>query len=163
MSLPPEAFNAGSLYIAAFAQARSPHMGLLIPDDSSTGTLVHIRVDIDRATSPNWQYQCRRQRIAGEMALTSLLKIRDVGAPAGAVTVDQLRAAAESVPAPENDEFGECGPWVWRVVAILNEQGLLDIDDISALTEEFTTFAAGNTPYARRDRFPNVAVSKFCS
>ncbi|KAJ7115940.1 hypothetical protein C8R44DRAFT_739637 [Mycena epipterygia] len=148
-------FSPGSLYLAAFAQAQAPHVGLLIPKSESTGTLVHIRVD--RGTSPNWQRQVREQKISGDMFLTSLLRIRDNSV--GGITVEQLIASAEKVSVPENDEFGECLPWAMRAVAQLQSDGLLQVDDLSALEKEFREFSEGNRGYARRDKFPNVAIS----
>lgn len=151
--------SPGSLYLVAFAQARSPHAGLIIPEDDSTGILFHIR--IDRKTSPNWAFQVRRQRIAGEMAMTSLLQLCDVSK--GGPTAEQLKEAASTTYVPENDEFGECVPWVFGVIQRLQKMDLLSVVDIHALQAEFEGFAAGNQSYARRDKFPNVAVSIHCS
>lgn len=156
MSNPPAAFAPGALYLAAFAQAGAPHVGLLVPSSASTGTLLHIRVD--RATSPHWQFQARAQRIAGEMALTSLLMLRTGPIDVGAVRV----LVEEQVDVPANDTFGECSKWVWRAVALLVEKGLLSVKDEEALKAEWEEFVKGNAAYARRDRFPNVAVSAFC-
>ncbi|TFK55374.1 hypothetical protein OE88DRAFT_609830 [Heliocybe sulcata] len=158
MSSIPSAFTPGALYIAGFAQARAPHVALLLPTDARSGHLVHIR--IDRGTSPNWQYQHRIQKIQGDMFLSSLLQIHDVSA--GAISVHDLCEAASAVPAPENDTFGECSRWVYKVVQQLAESMLLVLEDAAA-EEEFDAFAAGNRAYARRDKFPNVAVSQFCS
>ncbi|EJD50955.1 hypothetical protein AURDEDRAFT_135243 [Auricularia subglabra TFB-10046 SS5] len=154
MSNPPENFTTGALYIAAFAQAGAPHVGLLVPSSASTGTLLHIRVDRD--THPHWQFQARAQRIAGEMALTSLLRLR------AAVDVAAIREAVEGVDIPANDTFGECSKWMWRAVALLGETGLLALKEMDALVEEWEEFVKGNAKYARRDRFPNVAISSFC-
>ncbi|KAL4245087.1 hypothetical protein ABKN59_010219 [Abortiporus biennis] len=155
----PSEFTAKSLYIAGFAQARAPHQALIIPSDTQSGTIVHIR--IDRATAPTWAYQSRVQKIEGDMFLSSLLKIHDISA--GEITVDQLQQAGSVVPVPDNDEFGECGPWVCKVVEKLHEMGLVQLEDIEELRKEFSEFAAGNKAFARRDRFPNVSVSKFCT
>ncbi|KAJ7752831.1 hypothetical protein DFH07DRAFT_744697, partial [Mycena maculata] len=149
--------------LAAFAQARAPHVGFLIPTNESTGrlstgTLVHIR--IDRQTAPNWQRQVREQKISGDMFLTSLLRIRDSGI--SGITVHQLVAAAERVSAPDNCEFGECLPWVMRAVAQLGSEGLVHVTDLDALAEEFREVSKGNRDYARRDRFPNTTVSSYC-
>ncbi|KAI0761484.1 hypothetical protein BD413DRAFT_242567 [Trametes elegans] len=157
-SLPPPTFASGSLYIAGFTQARAPHVALLIPKDARIGDLVHIR--IDRATSPTWQYQHRAQKISGDMFLSSLLKIHDNSE--GQITVDQLKAAASVVPAPNNDTFGECGPWVLKVVEYLDKEGLLTLKNAAALVDEFNTLATSSRGFARRDRFPNVAVSENC-
>lgn len=159
MSSPPESFTVGSLYIAGFAQARAPHLGLIIPTDSKTGHLIHIRVD--RATSPHWAYQCRTEKIEGNMFLSCLLKLHDVAA--GEITVSQLQIAAKLVPVPENDNFGECGPWVYRVVEELHNLGLIALVDAQELAKEFNAFAAESKAFARRDRFPNLAVSLYCS
>lgn len=158
-NLPPEILTAGSLYIAGLTQARSPHLALIIPTDTKSGRLVHIR--IDRDTSPTWAYQCRTEKIEGNMFLSSLLKIHDVSA--GELTIDQLEAVAKTVPVPENDDFGECGPWVLRVIEELHKQGLVVLVDGESLKQEFDTFAGGNMAFARRDRFPNVMASQFCS
>ncbi|KAI0759049.1 hypothetical protein C8Q74DRAFT_1301733 [Fomes fomentarius] len=127
--------------------------------DAQSGELVHIR--IDRNTSPNWASQHRSQRIAGDMFLSSLLKIHDISA--GQVDVDQLRDAASSVAVPEHGEFGACSSWVYAVVQELHKRGLVVLADAVALEKEFETFATGNRAYARRDRFPNVAISQYCS
>ncbi|KAG5353524.1 hypothetical protein J132_10157 [Termitomyces sp. J132] len=148
----------GSLYIIGFAQARAPHAGLLIPTSSSAGCLVHIR--IDRAESPNWQYQARAQNVKGDMFCTTLLKLHDLSD--GPITTDQLKLYAGSVAVPDNDEFGECLPWVMRVVDKLQEAGLLQGTDLDLLKDEFQAFASGNRAFARRDRCPNVKVSAFC-
>ncbi|KAJ7682723.1 hypothetical protein DFH06DRAFT_1314907 [Mycena polygramma] len=147
-------FNPGALYLASFAQARAPHVGLLIPASESTGTLVHIRVD--RETSPNWQRHVRQQKISGDMFLTSLLRIHD------SIAVEQLVASSEKVIAPDNDEFGECFPWVMRVVEQLHADGILKLVDMDALEKEFREFSEGNRAYARRDKFPNTTVSRYC-
>ncbi|KAF8073888.1 hypothetical protein FPV67DRAFT_773038 [Lyophyllum atratum] len=159
MQAEADKLTPGSLYIIGFAQARSPHAGLIIPSSASSGCLVHIR--IDRDTSPFWVYQSRRQAIAGDMFCTTLLKLRDVAD--GAITVDQLKACAELVEVPQNDEFGECVPWVLRVVEKLGEEGRLNVRDVEALGKEFEEFAVGNKAFARRATFPNVGVSQFCA
>ncbi|KAG2121907.1 hypothetical protein DEU56DRAFT_88812 [Suillus clintonianus] len=151
-------FTPGSLYIAGFAQARAPHVGLIIPTSRASGCLVHIR--IDRDVSPVWTYQSRVQRIEGDMFISSLLRIKDVSA--GPIALEQLQEAAQSVPAPQNDEFGECLPWVLAVVQKLHDMGLVVLKDAEALQVEFVRFAEGNKAYARRDKFPNIAASQFC-
>ena len=92
------------------------------------------------------------------MFLTSLVKVSS-----RIVTPEQLREAARAVPPPDNDEFGECAPWVWRVLEKLSEGGLVNLKDVKLLEEEVSAFATGNRAYARRDRFPNVMVSQYCS
>ncbi|PPQ92613.1 hypothetical protein CVT25_007305 [Psilocybe cyanescens] len=154
----PSAFTVGSLYLAAFAQARSPHIGLIIPTSEKSGHLVHIR--IDRDVSDNWVFQTRTEHITGNMFLTSLLKIHDVSA--GEVTLDQLKMAAGEVAVPDNDRFGECGSWVFRVIEQLGKVGVLDLVDVQELRKEFNEFAAGNRNFARREKFPNVDTSKWC-
>ncbi|KAK7025451.1 hypothetical protein VNI00_015979 [Paramarasmius palmivorus] len=149
-------FSIGGCYIAGFAQAREPHVGVLVPTTATSGTLVHIR--IDRAASPNWELQIREQKIAGDMFLTSLLKI----AEPGAVSVESLIAHAEQTPVPSNDEFGECFPWAITLVERLRVHGLVKVKDMDGLQAEFRDFVGGNRQYARRDRFPNVASSAFC-
>ncbi|KAF8582249.1 hypothetical protein K439DRAFT_1647659 [Ramaria rubella] len=146
----PSSFNPGSLYIARLYQARSPHAGLIIPTGASSGRLFHIR--IDRTTSPVWKFQSRNQKIEGDMFFSTLLKIRDVSD--GEVT-EQLENAAASVPAPPNDEFGECLP--------LHEMGVVNLTDAGGLGKEFQDFAAGNTAFATRRRFSNVKAAKSCS
>ncbi|KAF8908507.1 hypothetical protein CPB84DRAFT_1813282 [Gymnopilus junonius] len=146
MNISSKRFSPGSLYIAGFAQARSPHAGLLIPLDSKSGFLVHIR--IDRNTSPLWQYQSRKQNISGDMFMTSLLRIL-------------TQYNDRSIAAPSNDEFGECLPWVLSVVQKLHDIGLLNLIDTDGLAKEFEEFAAGNNSYARRDKFPNVKISQY--
>ncbi|EGO04000.1 hypothetical protein SERLA73DRAFT_175718 [Serpula lacrymans var. lacrymans S7.3] len=159
MALPPASFTVGSLYLAGFAQARAPHAGLIIPSRTSSGRLVHIR--IDRETSPTWAYQSRAQKIEGDMFFSTLLKLRDVSA--GSITVAQLEEAAMSVPAPDNDEFGECLPWVLQVVQTLHDMDLIVLTDIKDLGKEFEEFATGNKAYATRTKFPNVKASQFCT
>ncbi|KAG7442857.1 uncharacterized protein BT62DRAFT_973158 [Guyanagaster necrorhizus] len=151
-----EPFSVGSLYLAGFTQARAPHVGLMIPTTATEGVLVHIR--IDRAVSPTWTLQTRVQKIAGDMFLSSLLCISAAG-----ITVDQLKSAAQTVHVPENDEFGECFPWAQAVVHKLHDEELLQLKSMPGLVKEFDEFSAGNKVYARRDRFPNVAVSQFCA
>ena len=159
MNTPPSTFTPGSVYLAGFTQARAPHVALIIPANAQCGDLVHIR--IDRNTSPNWAFQHRSQRIEGDMFLSSLLKIHDISA--GQVNVGQLHDAASAVPVPEHGEFGACGPWVYAVVRELHKRGLVVLIDAEALEKEFEAFAVGNKAYARRDRFPNVVASQYCS
>ncbi|KAH7883412.1 hypothetical protein F5I97DRAFT_1814922 [Phlebopus sp. FC_14] len=167
----PDAFSPSSLYLAAFAQAGAPHVGLLIPSNAKSGCLVHIR--IDSSTGPNWVYQCRRQQIEGYMFLVGLMKIhhssdvRDTSSPDGAITSEQLQDIAQTVSVPQNAMFGECRPWVLKVVEKLCEAGLLVLKDgasVEMLGREFEEFAGGDRlkAYARRDRFPEVMVSKYC-
>lgn len=147
-------FAPGFLYVAGFAQARAPHLGLIIPTDIESGRLFHIH--IDRTISQTWVYQCRTQKIKGDMFLTSLVKVSENTLP-----LDQLLEAASAVPAPDNDDFGECGPWVWHVLEKLHERNLIVLQDTNAVAEEVEAFTARNKAYARRDRFPNVAASQF--
>ena len=77
------------------------------------------------------------------------------------LSYEHLAEAAQRVPVPSNDTFGECSTWARNVVAELGEMSLLDVKDIDALESEFADFAAGNRAYARRDTFPNVAVSQY--
>lgn len=162
MSSSPPGFTVGSLYIAAFAQARAPHVGLVLPLSAQSAQLVHIR--IDRDTYPNWVYQAHTEPLTNNIFLTSLLKIHDVSH--GAITRPQLEDAAKQVQMPDNDEFGECGPWVCRVVEELLRRGLVRLQEgatVEELKDEFDEFARGNRAYARRDRFPNIKVSQKCS
>lgn len=151
-----EPFSIGSLYLAGFTQARAPHVGIMISTSATEGILVHIR--IDRAVSPAWTFQPRVQKIAGDMFLSSLLRIAVAG-----ITVDQLKSVAQTVHVPENNEFGDCFPWAQAVVQKLHDEGLLQLKGISGLAKEFDDFATGNTAYARRGRFPNVAIFQFCA
>ncbi|KAL6301757.1 hypothetical protein BKA93DRAFT_738199 [Sparassis latifolia] len=151
-------FTHGSLYLAGFTQARAPHAGLIIPSNNASGTLVHIH--INHNTCDVWTYQCRVQRIAGDMFMSSLLRLRDVSV--GEITAEQLQEAAESIPAPLNDSFGECLPWVLNVVQKLHGMGLLNLMSADGLGREFEEFVVRNQAYARRDRFPNVTVSLYC-
>ncbi|KIJ66082.1 hypothetical protein HYDPIDRAFT_110223 [Hydnomerulius pinastri MD-312] len=191
---PDNTISPNALYIVAFAQTRAPHVGLLIPDHPTStviastkpssspsanmgqdnlgpmiagkyGCLVHIR--IDESTGPNWVYQCRRQRIKGEMGLVGMLMIH-IGDPnpkpipdasvdgdpglfestvdsrlgeelntktktpnSNPITPAQLKSAAEAVPVPANDTFGECSPWVMNVVKELHRRGLLVLKESS--------------------------------
>ncbi|KAI1788929.1 hypothetical protein LXA43DRAFT_1023238 [Ganoderma leucocontextum] len=80
------------------------------------------------------------------------------------MSVEDLRKAASAVlPAPDNDTFGECSRWVYAVIQELDRLKLVGLNDVVALEEEFSTFAADNRAYARRDRFPNVTVSQDCA
>ncbi|KIM39659.1 hypothetical protein M413DRAFT_194663 [Hebeloma cylindrosporum] len=153
----PEVLSIGCLYLAGFAQARAPHVGLIIPSSTSTGTLVHIRIDRESSSSPNWARQVRTQKIEGDMFLTSLLKI------GGPTARELLIEVSKEVPVPENNEFGECFPWVMALVRILHERGVVEVSCVDDLATEFAEFIEGNKGYARRDRFPRVATSKFCS
>ncbi|KIY64971.1 hypothetical protein CYLTODRAFT_445648 [Cylindrobasidium torrendii FP15055 ss-10] len=160
-----ELYHPGSLYIAGFTQARAPHLGLLLARDDTTGTLWHIR--IDRATSPNWQFQRRIQPVTKDMFLSFLLLLSDkdtleskngdwesVGAA--------IDAAARAVPPPPNDTFGECGPWVLDVVQVLHDRGIVHVRNREDLASEVDTVATESKAYARRDRFPKVVASEFC-
>ncbi|KXN88692.1 hypothetical protein AN958_06236 [Leucoagaricus sp. SymC.cos] len=158
-SLIPTTFTPGSLYIAGFTQASAPHVGLILPTNSQAGALVHIKVD--RSKSPHWMHQYRVQKIEGDMFLSSLLKIHDISE--GEMTVKNLQKAASAVPVPENDIFGECSNWVFKVIQHLDRLGLVALKDIALLENEFSTFASESQGYARRDRFPNVAISKYCA
>ncbi|KAF8877667.1 hypothetical protein CPB84DRAFT_1652237, partial [Gymnopilus junonius] len=119
-------------YIAGFAQARSPHAGLLIPLDSKSGFLVHIC--IDRNTSPLWQYQSRKQNISGDMFMTSLLRIHNT------MIVPSPKNNCKKLQAPSNDQFSECLPWVLSVVQKLHDIGLLNLIDTDGLAKEFEEF-----------------------
>ena len=154
-SMNEEDLSIGSLYLAGFAQVRAPHVGLIIPSSRSAGTLVHIR--IDRETSPNWAFQVRTQKIEADIFLTSLLRI------GGPVAPELLIEISKEVPVPENDEFGECFPWVMLLIRTLCGRDLVDVSSMEDLATEFAEFVEGNKAYARRDRFPRVATSKFCS
>ncbi|KAF9461553.1 hypothetical protein BDZ94DRAFT_1310436 [Collybia nuda] len=147
---PNDAFTIGLLYIVGFAQARAPHAGLFIPTSGSSGFLVHIR--IDRVITPNHAYQVRRQALADDMACTMLLKLHDASynssdnvKPGGSevITPEQLRACAESIVPPSDDEFGECILWVLRVVEKLAQKGWVDVKDLEALREVFEEFWEG--------------------
>ncbi|TFK34417.1 hypothetical protein BDQ12DRAFT_613599, partial [Crucibulum laeve] len=74
----------------------------------------------------------------------------------------KLEAAARAVEPPSNDSFGECVPWVFKVLAVLHEQDVMELVDQEKLAEEVDASARQSRPYARRDRFPNLAVSSFC-
>ncbi|KAH9945070.1 uncharacterized protein BXZ73DRAFT_38242 [Epithele typhae] len=158
-TLAPAVFTPGSLYIAGFTQARAPHLALIIPKDNKFGDLVHIR--IDRAISDNWKFQHRIQKISGDMFLSSLLRIHDISA--GPLTVEQLRDAASTVVVPDHGEFGACSAWVLQVVDELHKRGFVQLSDTAGLAAEIDAFATGSKAYARRDRFPNVAASQYCS
>lgn len=157
MATPPE-FSGGSLYLAGFAQVRAPHAGLIIASSAASGILVHIV--IDRDTSEFWTYQCRWQKVAGDIFMTTLLKLHDISD--GPITQYQLEEVASSISAPSNDTFGECLLWVMRVVEKLTERGLVKVADIAALEEEFEEFARKSKAYATSTRFPNTTVSQYC-
>jgi hypothetical protein len=148
----------GALYIAGFTQVRASHIGLLLATTETEGTLFHIR--IDRSVQPNWHFQRRKQRLVGDMFLSSLMRISKE--PLSIEDAKEVLISAESVPAPENDEFGECAPWVYRVIDKLNDTTVLKVVDIKRLEEEVASFAQGSSAFARRDKFPNLAVSEFC-
>ncbi|KAF9001705.1 hypothetical protein BDQ17DRAFT_1307101 [Cyathus striatus] len=152
-------YTPGALYLAGFTQARSPHIGLLLAKTAGAGTMFHIR--IDRATSPNWQFQRRKQLVEGDMFLSSLLRIsKDLLHLETAEAI--IEAAALDIPPPANDEFGECVPWVLKLVQALHAKGIVELADLEKLREEVDSFASGSRAYARRDKFPNLATSKFC-
>jgi hypothetical protein len=154
-----EAFAVGSLYLAAFAQAGAPHAGLIIPIDHSRGDYVHIRMGRESLV---WELDAdRSQRLEGSLTLTSLLRIRDVAK--GAITKAELKDAAQSVEVPPGAEFGECLPWALKVIEVLQEKGLLNLTSSASLAEEFNQFASGNKSHARRDMFPAIKVSEYCS
>ncbi|KAG9014405.1 hypothetical protein FRB90_005377 [Tulasnella sp. 427] len=151
-------FSVGSLYLAGLAQAIAPHAGLIIPSSENKGYFAHIKVDPETRV---WVRETRTENIRGNMALTTLVKLRDVSA--GTITKEQLDKAISLVPAPEGGEFGECLPWVLKVVKILDAEGLLSVKDINDLGMEFGDFAKGNRKYATRAMFPNVITSAHCS
>lgn len=159
MTTIPEDFTVGSLYLVGLAQVRAPHAGLIIPTSNTQGTFVHIR--IDRDTSPFWVYQSRKQKILGDVFMTTLLKLHDISD--GVISKDQLQEAAASVAVPENDTFGECLPWILRVVQKLHELGHVKLLDAEELGREFEAFAQANKAFATSTRFPNVKVSACCS
>jgi hypothetical protein len=152
------AFTINSLYIAGFSQARAPHLGLLLSTSQREGILYHIY--IDREMFPTWQFQRRKQIIDKDMFLSSLLRIHD--SSVGIIDDAQMIGATQAIPAPQNDTFGECKPWIYRVVKQLHDSGLLELKDADALSQEVEAHAIGSNDYARRDKFPNVAVSKNC-
>lgn len=92
----------GALYHVAFAQTSARHVRLLVPSSAAMGTLLHTRVD--RATCAHWQFLARAQRVAGERALTSLLRLRAAPFDIGAIQ----QVVEEQVDVPENNTFGEC-------------------------------------------------------
>ena len=61
------------------------------------------------------------------MFLTSLLKV------GGPVARELLIEVSKEVPVPENDEFGECFPWVMALVQALHGRGLLDVSSMNDL------------------------------
>ncbi|KAJ8523178.1 hypothetical protein ONZ45_g296 [Pleurotus djamor] len=152
----------GALYIAGFTQARSPHVAIMVPRDDSLGDLIHIH--IDRTQSPNWKFQHRVQKIQGDMFLSSLLMVHHPNniSESPVIGVDKLIEVAKTVSVPASDEFGECSPWVRRVLEALDEHRWVKLKDAPELEKEFNAFAEGSRTFARRDRFPNVGVSQFC-
>ncbi|KAF8183936.1 hypothetical protein BJ912DRAFT_538998 [Pholiota molesta] len=149
----------GGLYLAGFTQARSPHIGLLLAKDAAKGTLFHIR--IDRETSPNWQYQRRTQPVVGDMFLSSLLRIKEEPLPLDTAE-KTIAEIASALPPLDNGEFGECAPWALRLIQALHEKEIVDLEDVEKLGEEVDSFARDSRAYTRRDKFPNLATSKFC-
>ncbi|KAI0093080.1 hypothetical protein BDY19DRAFT_982919 [Irpex rosettiformis] len=91
----------GCIYIAGFAQAREPYVGLILPVNAEHECLLHIR--IDRAVSPTWAYQFRRQQIKGDMFLTPLLRVF-----AGTFTLEQLCEAANTLFLAGNRAYARC-------------------------------------------------------
>jgi hypothetical protein len=73
-----------------------------------------------------------------------------------------IEEIALAVPAPENGDFGECAPWVLKLVQALHQEGIVELNDVERLGEEVDSFARGSRAYARRDKLPNLATSKFC-
>ncbi|KAH6913292.1 hypothetical protein BKA70DRAFT_1183155 [Coprinopsis sp. MPI-PUGE-AT-0042] len=149
----------GALCIAGFTQARAPHIGLLLVTTEAEGTLFHIH--IDRSIQPNWHFQRRREPLAGNMFLSSLMHIRNDPLSLDDAE-DLLTEAAKSIPPPENDDFGECAPWVFRVLDALATRGVLTVVDREKLEEEVDSFARCSRAFARRDKLPNISVSQFC-
>lgn len=161
---PQTEYTPGAIYLAGFTQARAPHIGVLLAKTPKYGAFFHIR--IDRETSPNWQYQRRKQAVEGDMFLSSLLRISKTTVasdPDSLRVLDEIiDAAALEIPPPDNDEFGECAPWAIRLVKGLHERGVVELVDEEKLAEEVDEFARGSKAFASRNKFPNLASSKFC-
>ncbi|KAJ7070702.1 hypothetical protein C8F01DRAFT_1107397 [Mycena amicta] len=156
----PPSYRIGALYVAGFTQAQAPHLGLLLATTNDKGILFHIRVD--RTTSPNWQFQRRSQPVAEDMFLSSLLCISK-GPWNSGESIGVIDSLARSLPLPDHGEFGHCAPWVFDFVELLSANGLCTLMSKDDLADEVRRFARESNAYARRDRFPNVADSKFCS
>jgi hypothetical protein len=72
--------------------------------------------------------------------ISSLLRIRDINTHP--ITPAQLQEAAQAVLTPQNDESGECLPWVLAVVYWkLHDIELVVSNDVEALQDEFARFA----------------------
>jgi hypothetical protein len=99
------------------------------------------------------------------MFLSSLLRISEAAVSDSESLKgleETINAAALEIPPLDNDEFGECAPWATRLVKRLHDKGIVELKDEERLAEEVDQFAQGSKAFARRDRFPNLASSKFC-
>jgi hypothetical protein len=152
--------ESGSLYLAGFffAKVGAPHAGLIIPTSDEIGHLVHIRLG---KSSYVWELECTPRKIRGSSSMTTLIRLHY--ADARAITKKQLDEVALSVAVPEGDTFGECLPWVLRLIEALDTAGLLSLESITSLEEEFNAAIGDNRGRARTDKDPNVTVSKHCS
>ena len=140
-----------------FAKVGAPHAGLIIPTSEKIGRLVHIRLG---KSSYVWELECTPGEIRGSSSMTTLIRL---SADARAITKKQLDEVALSVAVPEGDTFGECLPWVLRLIEALDTAGLLSLESITSLKEEFNAAIGDNRGRARTDKDPNVTVSKYCS
>ncbi|KAF4612092.1 hypothetical protein D9613_004104 [Agrocybe pediades] len=152
-------FTLGSLYLAAFAQATSPHIGLIVPVSEGTGHLVHLRME--RESMNGWVFEEKTENLSGNIFLTSLLKIHDIHT--GNMTIEKLTEVAKKLPVPANDFREECGVWACRLIEELHNSGMVNLTSVRDLRKEIDDFAAGNRQFMQRNKLPNVAVSKWCS
>jgi hypothetical protein len=95
------------------------------------------------------------------MFLSSLLRIKEEPLPLDTAE-KTIAEIASALPPPDNGEFGECAPWALRLIQALHEKEIVDLEDVEKLGEEVDSFARDSRAYARRDKYPNLATSKFC-
>jgi hypothetical protein len=91
----------------------------------------------------------------------TLLKIHDISA--GAITPEQLDAAASKATVNPDSSTGECLDWVMRAVEALHLEGLVKLVSVDDLAQEFSIFTGGNHSFAKKDKFPNVKTSEKCT
>jgi len=129
----------GSLYIARFAQASAPHVGLIrvIP--------AALRAASFTLTATCHPFEHTNAAFSASRATCSPHRYPYQG--------HQHVSHQSNVVAGQND-FWECLPWVLAVgqKSHYMEPGVLD--DAESLQHEFMRFAEGNKAHAKRDKFP---------
>ena len=152
----PTVAEAGSLYLAGFAQAGEPHAAIVLATSSKGGSMGHITTK-----SGHWEYKFQNQKIEHSISLTSLIEIRNVSK--GTLNAQTLNNLLAQVAVPPGNEIGECLNWVVNAVELLASHGVVSLRSPDGLRGEFSAFCAGNKGFATSSKYPNVKVSDYCS